>query len=411
MPITPTLIDSLPVNKTLRDDLVTGLEVRSFPNGRKAYYLYFRTKLGKARHPKIGDCKILTLAQARQIAKDMLLIVANGGDPIGERNGVKREPTVEDLFQHFWQGRAARLKGAAEYQRMWETIVKPAIGTLRCRSVLYEDMAALHSAFKGTPYQANRVNQMCSSMFNFAERPLQWRDLGSNPCRGIRRFPEQKRRRFATPAELGTIGEQLAASANSHPQQVAFLYLLLFTGARPAEIGKSKRKWLEPLADGAGALRLPDSKTGQRTVYVPPQAMAVIKGLPEYEDGSICGITSPKKLWLGIRKRAGCPDLRLYPDLRRSFASSAFANGESIDMVGALLGHASRQTTLVYARLVEDAAVAAVTTAGNRMATLLGGQNKPDVGASVADEGDGHTNLVVPVVAPSDRQIEQASHA
>lgn len=381
MPITPALIDSLPVNKTLRDDLVTGLEVRSFPNGRKAYYLYFRTKLGKARHPKIGDCKILTLAQARQIAKAMLLIVANGGDPIGERNGVKREPTVEDLFQHFWQGRAARLKGAAEYQRMWETIVKPAIGTLRCRSVLYEDMAALHSAFKGTPYQANRVNQMCSSMFNFAERPLQWRDLGSNPCRGIRRFAEQKRRRFATPAELSKIGGQLAASANSHPQQVAFLYLLLFTGARPAEIGKSQRKWLdklwledpdtkEPIL--CGALRLPDSKTGQRTVYVPPQAMAVIEGLPEYEDGSICGITSPKKLWLRIRERAGCSDLRLYPDLRRSFASSAFANGESIDMVGALLGHASRQTTLVYARLVEDAAVAAVTTAGNRMAALLG---------------------------------------
>ena len=391
--ITPALIDALPAGKTLRDDLVTGLEVRSFPNGRKAYYLYFRTKLGKARHPKVGDCKIITLAQARQIAKDLLLVVANGGDPIGERNATKREPTVADLWQHYWQGRANRFKAGAEYKRMWDKIVGPALGHLRCRSVLFEDISALHNSLSATPYQANRVHEFVSAMFNYAERPLQWRDLGGNPARGVRAYPEKTRRRFATPEELGRIGEQLAASANSSPQQVAFLYLLLYSGARPAEIGKAKRGWLEALPDGAGALRLPDSKTGQRTVYLPPEAMAVVAALPKYDDGTICGIATPKKLWQGIRKRAGCPDLRLYPDLRRSFATTAFSNGESMDLVGDLLGHKVRQTTMRYARLMEGAAVAAVTTAGARMASLLGGQrvpNQADVGQHVPGEGQRH---------------------
>lgn len=410
--ITPSAIESLPVNKTLRDDLVTGLEVRSFPNGRKAYYIYFRTKLGKARHPKIGDCKIMSLADARKIAKEMLVIVAAGGDPISDRNGVRREPTVTDLWDKYLAGRASKLKGRAELERQWEKIIKPAIGKLRCREVQFEHILKIHTDMADAPYHANRVKALLSTMFTFAEVPLRWRDRGTNPCQGVRRYPEKTRRRYATGDELSRIGAALGSYRDQYPQHVAFLYMLLYTGARPAEIGTAQRSWLEKLTDGAGALRLPDSKTGQRTVYVPPQAMALIDSLPTYPDGTICGIASPVGIWRAVRRKAGCPDMRMYPDLRRTFASSAFANGESIDLVGGLLGHANRQTTLRYARLMEDAAVASVSSAGARMAALLGGGNdKPDVRPGVADEGNGHADVAVLGVAPGHGQVQQASYA
>jgi len=390
--ITPAAIKSLQPGNVLRDDVVTGLEVRAFTD-RKAYYLWFRTKLGRARHPKLGDTTVMSLADAREVARSMLLKVANGADPIAERGTARSEPMLSDLWTKFWNLHAKRLKGGEDYKRMWDKLVEPDYGKVRVRAFAYEDVVDIHDGLKDTPYQANRVHQFLSSMFNFAERPLKWRELNSNPCRGVKLYQEIKRRRFATPDELKKIGDLLVLAAARDPQSAAFIYLLLYTGARPAEIEFAQRSWLEPLGDGGGVLRLPDSKTGQRSLYLPAQGMAIIKTLPAYPDGTICGRKQPAKFWRTIRRKAGCPDLRMYPDLRRSFATVTLASGESIDMVGGLLGHKTRQTTLVYARLMEDAAAASVAAGGNKMAQLLG-QGKADIGNGVSDERAGHAALV-----------------
>ena len=48
---------------------------------------------------------------------------------------------------------------------------------------------------RGTPYQANRTLGALSKMFNLADL---WglRPDGSNPCRHVKRFYEEKRERF-----------------------------------------------------------------------------------------------------------------------------------------------------------------------------------------------------------------------
>ena len=57
--------------------------------------------------------------------------------------------------------------------------------------------------------------------------------------------------------------------------------------------------------------------------------------------------------WDRIRKRAGLDGVRLH-DLRHSFASRALAMGESLSMIGKLLGHTRVQTTGRYAHLAQD---------------------------------------------------------
>lgn len=366
--MTPSEIKTLTAGQTLRDDNVIGLEARAFPSGRKAFYLYYRTKLGKARHPKIGDCGIMSLAEARAEAKKLLLAVATGGDPVAERNNEKREPTVKDLWTKYRELHGNRKKSAREDQRLYLRLIAPRLQDHRVSAVCHTDALRLHSDLRATPYQANRAIALLSKLFSFSERPLEWRDVHSNPCIGIERYPELKRRRHAKPAELAVIGERLQHYASRFPQSVAFIYLLLYSGARPAEIGGAQRGWL----DGA-VLRLPDSKTGQREVYLPPQAVSIIESLPPYKDGTITGIKSPRALWRIIRREAGCPDLRLYPDLRRSFASVGVAAGNSIDLIGGLLGHKNRQTTLVYARLMEDAAKDTAASTAAAMEKLLNG--------------------------------------
>lgn len=364
--MTPAEIKVMAPGGTLRDDVVTGLEVRSFASGRKAFYLYYRTKLGKARHPKVGDCGIMSLADARVAARKMLLEVANGGDPVGDRNNEKREPTFKDLWAKYRELQGGRKKSARQDERRYLRVLAPRFQDRRVRSLCHADALRLHSELRAVPYEANRIVALLSKMCSFAERPLEWRDLHTNPCAGLDRYPELKRRRHATPAELQKIGAGLAKYAAQYPAAVAFIYLLLYSGARPDEIGSAKREWLD-----GNVLRLPDSKTGQRDVYLPPQAVALVESLPKARDGTITGLRSPRHVWRKVRVEAGCPDLRLYPDLRRSFATVGVAAGNTIDLMGGLLGHKNRQTTLVYARLMEEAATEAAASTARKMEEFL----------------------------------------
>ena len=74
--------------------------------------------------------------------------------------------------------------------------------------------------------------------------------------------------------------------------------------------------------------------------------------------------------WLVVRKRAGLEDVRIH-DLRHSFASRALALGESLTMIGKLLGHRQVQTTARYAHLArESVKTSAARVAGSISADM-----------------------------------------
>jgi len=81
-------IKQLKPGESLRDKHVTGLELRAF-KCRKSFYLYYRTKEGKERRPKLSDYPIIKLADARSIALDIPLKVAHGRDHQKERQTAK----------------------------------------------------------------------------------------------------------------------------------------------------------------------------------------------------------------------------------------------------------------------------------------------------------------------------------
>jgi len=112
---------------------------------------------------------------------------------------------------------------------------------------------------------------------------------------------------------------------------------------------------------GAGKLRLRDSKTGPRMVALTPTAVQVLEGIPRVDgnpwvfagrlEGSHVGQLA--KHWNRLRERADLTDVRLH-DLRHSYASRALALGESLSMIGKLLGHSKVETTGRYAHLARD---------------------------------------------------------
>ncbi len=74
-----------------------------------------------------------------------------------------------------------------------------------------------------------------------------------------------------------------------------------------------------------------------------------------------------QKFWERLRKEADLPDVRIH-DLRHSFASFGIAEGMSLPMIGALLGHKHVATTQRYAHLADDP----IRDAANRIGAVIG---------------------------------------
>ena len=124
-----------------------------------------------------------------------------------------------------------------------------------------------------------------------------------------------------------------------------------------------------------GEIRLPDGKTGARLVPLSPAAATVLSGLPRKarQPWVILGARSGRHLgdlqpaWERVRERAELEDVRIH-DLRHSFASRALALGESLPMIGKLLGHTQVQTTARYAHLQRDS----IKASASRIADSIG---------------------------------------
>ena len=225
--------------------------------------------------------------------------------------------------------------------------------------------------------------QVLSRIFTLAEI---WglRPDGSNPCRHVKRFREDKRERFLSDEEYRRLGEALAESETKGlepPLVVAAIRLLMLTGCRKAEI--LTLRW-EHVDLDAGELRLPDSKTGAKIVHLGDPAIAVLRGIPRPDDSPwvITGGKRDRPLhdlhywWKRIRERAKLDGVRIH-DLRHSYASGGLLVGEGLPMIGKLLGHNHVHTTARYAHLANDP----LKSAANRIATRI---------AEVAGRGDGH---------------------
>ena len=149
----------------------------------------------------------------------------------------------------------------------------------------------------------------------------------------------------------------------------------MLTGCRRSEI--QTLRW-EHVDLDAGELHLPDTKTGARIVPLAPSAINVLAALPRDNDNPwvISGkkpgshLTDLNHPWWRIRDRAELHDVRLH-DLRHSFASRAVALGESLPMIGKLLGHTQVNTTARYAHLARDTVKASASRVGDSIGEAL----------------------------------------
>ena len=357
------------------DESIPGFGVRVMPSGRKSFVVQYRAGR-RPRRMSLGPSTVLTCDQARTRAITIIAAVKNGEDPAADRAAKRNAATVSDLAERFDKEHiAVRLKAstAKEYRGNLRRFILPALGRLAVPEITRADVAKFHHDLRHIPYQANRCLEVVSKMFVLAEM---WglRPDGSNPRKHIRKYPEEKRERFLSAAELRRIGEVLQEMESESVELSSAILaarLLILTGCRLGEIMSLKWDYVD---FDENALRLPDSKTGKKIVHLGKPAVEYlhdaqrIDGNPWVVTGTLPGkpLSDLQPFWQRVRARAGVKDVRIH-DLRHTFASAAVASGQGLPMIGKLLGHTQVQTTARYAHLAADP----VRSAADAVATSL----------------------------------------
>jgi integrase len=385
-----------------RDVFVWDAELKGFglkvtPAGRKVYLVQYRmggraTRVQRytiGQHGSIGpDGLPLTADRARDEAGKQLGRVANGIDPAREKKANASEhkaysdsPTLSDFADIYIERHAKPLKkkrSVEEDERNLKLHIKPALGKLKLRDISAADIAKFHACRSKTPTNANRCLALLSNMFEKAER---WgeRPIGSNPCRHVEKYDERKRERFLTTEELARLADALTKAEADNTASIAALNairLLMLTGCRLNEILPLQWDWID---EGRACIRLPDSKTGAKVVPIGAPVLRLLNSMPKQEgspyvlpadrgDGHFVGI---QRIWQRIRKAADLEGVRLH-DLRHSYASVAVASGDSLYLIGKVLGHRQSRTTDRYAHLKDDPLLAVADRTAKRIAEAMG---------------------------------------
>lgn len=398
--LTKRVVDAVPPGGFAWDSECRGFGFRVTLGGSKSFLFRYRAHK-RQRYLPLGSYPALTVEKAREKAEarraernvDHRAVLEAAEE---ERRKAK---TFADLEAHYLETyakaralRPATLRDARGVLRL----VPDATKGRKLGAITTADLRGLHGDARGAAgvYQANRLLAVLSKMFSLAGEEG-WR-TGDNPCRGVRKFPEDQRWRNLTSAEVGRLldacDEYVGLDPAAGQNAANAVRLLLFTGARLQEALKAE--WAEfDLEAGLWSKPSAHTKTKrQHRLELDGPALDLLRDMRRSNpDGRYLFPGEPgtdeqgqpverpradlKRPWRWIARRAGLEGVRLH-DLRRTTASFMLSGGASLATVGKALGHTQAATTARYAHLAESVQREELKRAGERMVALRKGNSE-----------------------------------
>ena len=351
------------------------LEVRQ--SGGKTYYLRYTNDRGKQRQYRIGNATVLTLHQARHIARTTLNQIATGQDPCAERKSARSVPTFAAFVEEQY------LPHVKTYKRSWGTDVSllnnhllPRFAKRYMDNITRQDIVKMHRERKatGAAGSANRLLIMMRYIFNLA---LRWEVAGikTNPCAGVPLLEENnKMERYLSVDEAQRLYQSVCRSDNQMLKHI--VSMLILTGARKREVLDAQ--WQDFDVERS-TWRIPVTKSGKaRHVPLSDGALTVLSCVPiNPHTAFVFANPATNKPFVSIfyswntaRKQAGLADVRMH-DLRHSFASLLVNSGRTLYEVQKILGHTQVKTTQRYAHLSQDTLLDAANAATRAMGAVM----------------------------------------
>jgi integrase len=366
------------------DEKSLGLELRVSAEGGKSWSIRYRAKGGKRQRETYGRYPGVTLAAARERAKDLAAAAAKGIDlPAqekrqreAERQAANRPQTVSDLLDEYIERHCKiRQRKWLLVERMFNSHVKPAIGKktlgdLR-RADIVELLDDLQNA-KGFRAQVNRVRSQIVAALNWAvEREY----LDANPAAAVkRRKLEVSRDRVLTDDELQAIWR--AADKLTDPSR-SLVKALILSGQRRdevrcmawSEIDISRAVWTLP----AGR----NKSKRHHEVPLAPAMVALLDGLRRL--GKSVFTVDGTKPYAGhesakvVLDRTSGVSAWTFHDIRRTVATSMAGLHLPQDTIERVLNHAKPTLVATYNRHHHlDQKRAALEAWAERVAFIVG---------------------------------------
>jgi integrase len=379
------------------DTKIPKLAIRLTHAGSRTFYVVKRTEDGIS-WVKLGVYPDMTPEGARKAAERVLGEIAKGINPAKAKRLEREKLTFGQAYQEYRERYLIPRgkKTTDDIQALWERCLgtmpdEPAKKHGRKRTkhpagvdwskrkldaINNADVRRLHSNILAKhPTMANRVIELVRVIYAHA---IKLGFSGSNPASEVEEYKETKRERFLESGELPRFFSALAEDSSKDFKDFALLALL--TGARRTNI--LSMRWKDVDFERS-VWRISETKNGSpQEVPLVEEATAILQERKPANDEakspyvfaakSKSGyMTPPKKRWQALLKRASLEDLRIH-DLRRSLGSWQAITGASLVIIGKSLGHKSPNSTMIYARLNQDAVRSSISTATSAMLEAAG---------------------------------------
>lgn len=359
--LTNSVIKSLVVtgkDYDVRDTEVTGFHVRVTKAGTKIFRFQYRNAVKKRETVGLGRVGLLTVDEARKMARDLFVRVKSGEDPVAERRRKIAACKMGDLWELYRRERLLtknRPRTVAEYERNWKTHLAPLLADSRVEEVTRKQIYEVRSSMAHIPTTANRALALLSVMFNFAIQ----RDIcAANPVKGVEKFPENVREDIFTDEEIERIVR--AVMNDSEVWSRSAMMLLISTGARLSEVLGAE--WSELNLDPvAPTWRIPSARMKGKKPHTYPLSPRMAEMLLEWKvTATLMSMrwvfpnakgTGPKdklqKQWKRIKLAAGITHGSLHT-FRHAYLTRLAMSGASAFDIKNIAGHADIATSDRY---------------------------------------------------------------
>ena len=374
----------------IRDKLINELILRVESSGKKTYLLDCKKPNGKRTSLKIGDASIVSPSQAREIAKEKLLLVSQG---IELRD--KDKMTLRKLLDSYYREWAAHNHkngntAVGMIEKNFDDFMDRELTDIKKLDIEQWRAKKMNAGVK-----AATVNRYISAL----RGAIHWaynNDLISDyPLATLKKAKEtdsQQKIRYLTAEERARLFEAIderekelrAARARSRQHsnrrylqdlsECAFadffkplIIVALNTGIRKTALFSLKWEDIDFRTETI-ALRAETAKSGRSSIL--PMNKVVFETLKKWHKQSKGEYVFPspetggpldncKKTWTAVLKAADIKNFRWH-DMRHDFASQLVMKGVDLNTVRELMTHSDIKMTLRYAHLAPEKKKSAV---------------------------------------------------